>query len=284
VRTAIRYPWKGKDNPDSGFVNIPVSAYSVDINGNETKLQMAFIENGFPLDSLAKPDGKWNPGTNISESKEYLVVFNRPFTEDLSEIIEYTGTARRVADIANGYLMYESEVESDSIRSIARTPWFNAMYVVGLTTPFYQQDFNPTGVLTIKPSLVLTENDKYYFKVKKEKTLDERKEQFDRINVYPNPLFGYNSSSNAFGFENDEPFITFSNLPEEVDIKIYSLSGNLIKSLSKSDLTASLRWDLKNESNMRIASGMYIAIVNVPNIGQKILKFAIVQPQKRVHY
>ena len=284
VRTAIRYPWKGKSNPDSGFVKIPVSAYSIDNDGTETKLQIGFIENGFPFDSLGMPNGIWNPGTDISQSKEYLVVFNRKYSENLDELVEYTGTQRRLADIANGYLIYDSEVESDSIRAIARSPWFNAMYVIGVTTPFYQADFNPTGILKINPSLVLTENDKYLFKVKKEKTIDEKKEQFDKINVYPNPLFAYNANSAAYGFKTDEPFVTFSNLPEELEIKIYSLSGNLVKTLYKNDKVASLRWDLKNESSMRIASGMYIAIINVPNIGQKILKFAIIQPQKNVHY
>ncbi|MCF6270128.1 MAG: hypothetical protein L3J41_10480 [Melioribacteraceae bacterium] len=284
VRTAVRYPWKGKNNPDSGFVSIPVSAYAIDKQGNEKKLTIAFLENGFFGDSLGMPDGKWNPGSNIEKTKEYLVVLNSPYTEDFESYIAYTGTDRRAADIANGYMLNTQEEISDSIKAIARSPWFNALYVVGFNTPVYQPDFNPTGTLTISPSMVLTENDKYYFKVKKEKTADEKQVQFDKINIYPNPLFGYNASSSAFGYGNDEPFITFSNLPEEVDIRIYTLSGVLIRSISKNDMSASYRWNLQNESGMRIASGMYIAIIDVPNIGQRIMKFAIIQPQKRVHY
>ena len=285
VRTFVRYPWNGSNNVDSGFVKIPVSAYAIDKLGNETKLQMGFIENGFALDSLKFPDAKWNPSISISDTKEYLIVFNTPYTEDISKLIAHTGTKNRVADIANGYLLNIDDPNiTDSIKAIARSPWFNAMYIAGFTTPFHQIDFNPTGKLTITPSHVLTENDKYYFRVKTEKSEDEKKAQFDKINVYPNPLFAYNPLSNSFGFPNDEPFVTFSNLPEKVDVKIYSLSGSLVKSLEKNDLSASLRWNLKNEYGNKIASGFYIAIITVPNFGQKILKFSIIQAQKQVHY
>jgi hypothetical protein len=34
----------------------------------------------------------------------------------------------------------------------------------------------------------------------------------------------------------------------------------------------------------QVASGLYIAIINVPDLGQKILKFSIIQAQKQVHY
>jgi len=285
VRTLVRYPWKGTDNVDSGFVKIPVSAYAIDKFGNETKMQLGFLENGFALDTLKFPDGKWNPSTSITATKEYLIVFNTPYSEDISQLVAQTGTSSRVADVANGYLLNASGPNiTDSIKAIARSPWFNAMYIAGFTTPFHQIDFNPTGKLTITPSHVLTENDKYYFRVKTEKSKDEKKAQFDKINVYPNPLFAYNPLSNSFGFANDEPFVTFSNLPEKVNIKIYSLSGVLIKLLDKNDLSASLRWNLKNEYGNKIASGLYIAIINVPDLGQKILKFSIIQAQKQVHY
>jgi len=285
VRTLVRYPWKGADNVDSGFVKIPVSAYAIDKFGNETKMQLGFLENGFALDTLKFPDGKWNPSTSITATKEYLIVFNTPYSEDISQLVAQTGTSSRVADVANGYLLNVSGPNiTDSIKAIARSPWFNAMYIAGFTTPFHQIDFNPTGKLTITPSHVLTENDKYYFRVKTEKSKDEKKAQFDKINVYPNPLFAYNPLSNSFGFANDEPFVTFSNLPEKVNIKIYSLSGVLIKLLDKNDLSASLRWNLKNEYGNKIASGLYIAIITTPDLGQKILKFSIIQAQKQVHY
>jgi len=39
---------------------------------------------------------------------------------------------------------------------------------------------------------------------------------------------------------------------------------------------------LQNESALRVASGMYLAIVSNPKYGDKVLKFAIIMPQKQI--
>jgi flagellar hook assembly protein FlgD len=84
----------------------------------------------------------------------------------------------------------------------------------------------------------------------------------------------------------DEPFVTFTNLPEQVTIKIYSLAGQLLRTLDKNDKSSPtspfLRWNLQNESQLRVASGMYLAIVSSPKYGDKVLKFAIIMPQKQI--
>jgi len=119
-------------------------------------------------------------------------------------------------------------------------------------------------------------------------TTDSQKDLFNKVNVFPNPLFAYNpGTSYTANTYPDDPFVTFSNLPTEITVKIYTLSGTLIRTLTqndKADGTTSpfLRWNLKNESGLRVASGMYIAIVSSPKFGDKILKFGIVMPQKQI--
>jgi hypothetical protein len=145
------------------------------------------------------------------------------------------------------------------------------------------QPFSPTGKLNIElAAYPLTTNDIYKYRIENELTADEQKSQYDKVNVFPNPLFAYNSAASYTGQAFDEPYVTFSNLPEEVTVKIYSLSGILIRTLDKNDTSPFLQWDLKNEDNLRIASGMYIAIVSNPEFGDKILKFAIIMPQKQI--
>jgi flagellar hook assembly protein FlgD len=98
-------------------------------------------------------------------------------------------------------------------------------------------------------------------------------------------LFGYNTLSNYYSNTPDEPFVTFTNLPEQVTINIYSLSGTLLRTLTIDDKDSPtspfLRWDLQNESGLRVASGMYLAIVT-SEYGDKVLKFAIIMPQKQI--
>jgi hypothetical protein len=113
-------------------------------------------------------------------------------------------------------------------------------------------------------------------------TSDDEKELFNKINVFPNPLFAYNPAGSYTGDAADTPYLTFSHLPNVATIRIYTLSGSLIRTLEKNDNSPFMTWDLLNQDRLRVASGMYIAIVSVPNMGDKILKFAIIQPQKQI--
>ena len=285
VRKAVRYLWNGALNPDSGFVEVPVSAYRVSEDGERTQLSIGFLENAFVPDTLKYPDGRWNPGASIKNSKEYLIVFNSEYNDDYSAHPAYTGYEGEWADIAHGtWLSPSDHTLPDSLKRILQSPWFDAMYVVGFETDVYYPVLNPTGTLVIEPYAAITGKDKYLFRIKKDNSEEELKAQFDKVNVYPNPLLGNNSSAGAFGYREDEPFVTFSHLPPEVTIKIYTLSGTLIRELYKNDLSSLLRWDLQNESGRRAASGFYIALVENKELGQKILKFSIIMPQKQVHF
>ncbi|MFO7526223.1 MAG: hypothetical protein R6W68_12295, partial [Ignavibacteriaceae bacterium] len=78
---------------------------------------------------------------------------------------------------------------------------------------------------------------------------------------------------------------TFTNLPnEEITIRIYSLSGSLLRTLNKDAGSTSpfLNWNLQNEAGLRVASGLYLAIVQSPSYGEKVLKFSIIMPQKQL--
>jgi len=78
-------------------------------------------------------------------------------------------------------------------------------------------------------------------------------------------------------------FITFSNLPEEVTIKIYTLSGNLVRTLTENDKSVItspfIEWDLRNENGMRVADGVYLAHIKT-KYGDKILKFSLVKHRR----
>ncbi len=100
----------------------------------------------------------------------------------------------------------------------------------------------------------------------------------NKVIVYPNPYFEW-EDTRAYR----SGVITFSNLPEEVTIKIYTLSGVLIKTLTENDKTSItspfIEWDMKNESGNRIANGVYLAHVKT-KYGDKVLKFSVVKMRK----
>jgi len=287
VKKPIRFT-AGGGNLDSAFLDVPFQAWIKDDRyGTERQLAVGFTETAFNGDSLGKADGKYDPGTNVAGSKEYILIFNAPYDPTGSQV-EFTGTgtgsaAQKVADLGNGYAMDPTNPKStDSLKNIAKSPYFNAMFVVGLQRTSDATAFNPTGTYSININYPLTTKDVYTYKVDTDLSVDEEKERWQKVNVFPNPLFAHNPLVSYTGQAADDPYITFSNLPNQVTIKIYSLSGALLRTLTKDNFSPFFTWNLKNEDNLRVASGMYIAIVSNPQFGDKILKFAIIMPQKQI--
>jgi hypothetical protein len=93
--------------------------------------------------------------------------------------------------------------------------------------------------------------------------------------VVPNPYYAYSGYEKA-GVEN---VVKITNLPPVCTITIYTLNGTFIRRFKKSDSGTSLDWDLKNQALIPIASGMYIIHIDVPNVGERTLKwFGVMRP------
>ena len=98
-----------------------------------------------------------------------------------------------------------------------------------------------------------------------------------RINVFPNPYYGINLAETS----RHRHFVTFSHLPQRARIRIFDLAGILVRTLEKDDPEQFLQWDLLNDGALPVASGSYIAHIEMPDIGSaKVLKLAIVQEQQ----
>jgi hypothetical protein len=89
------------------------------------------------------------------------------------------------------------------------------------------------------------------------------------VNVVPNPYYAYSN------YENNrlDSRVKFTNLPEKCTVKIYNVGGSLIRTFTKDDPLTSLDWDLKNINGVPIAGGVYIIHVNVPGVGEKVIKW-----------
>jgi hypothetical protein len=101
---------------------------------------------------------------------------------------------------------------------------------------------------------------------------DLKKKDLDRINVFPNPYYAFN----PLEIHKLSRFVTFNNLPDVATIRIFNLAGQYVRMIEH-DGSQFERWDLTNHMNMPVASGMYIAHITIPGVGEKILKFAVIQ-------
>ena len=103
------------------------------------------------------------------------------------------------------------------------------------------------------------------------------KENIGKINVFPNPYFGVNSAETS----RYSHFVTFSHLPPKANIRIFDMSGTLVRTIEKDEPSQFTRWDLQNQNQLPVASGMYIAHIELPGTGMsRILKLAVIQEQQ----
>ncbi len=125
---------------------------------------------------------------------------------------------------------------------------------------------------------------------------DVAKNALDLIRVVPNPYYG------ASTYENNrtDNRVRITNLPNKCTVKIFTMNGTLVRTLKRDvsgqeDLYVNtsgsgdetrqasrvsyLEWDLKNQNNISIASGLYILHIDAPGIGEKIVKwFGVMRP------
>ncbi len=106
---------------------------------------------------------------------------------------------------------------------------------------------------------------------------DKAKLDAGHVNVFPNPYYAFNPLER----NRLQRFVTFNGLPSKATLRIFNLAGQLVRTLQKNDNTQFQQWDLTNKDNFPVASGIYIAYVDMPDIGAtKVVKIAIIQEQE----
>jgi len=162
-------------------------------------------------------------------------------------------------------------------------PWENdAIYVLGLAVKEGHTFMESPNTISIKRNVLNTTADIFSFStsnVRAEKdNLSLAKSQIDRIMAVPNPYFGANAyERNQFG-----KIIRFTNLPKKATIRIFNLASDLVKIIEKDDNLTTADWDLRNKYDLPVASGMYVVYIDMPNIGTKILKVAVIMAEERL--
>jgi len=95
------------------------------------------------------------------------------------------------------------------------------------------------------------------------------------INIIPNPYYAYS----GYEINQLDNRVKFTNLPQKCTISIYTVSGTLIRQFKKDQPDTFLDWNLKNATNVPIASGVYIIHIKADGIGERVLKwFGVLRP------
>jgi hypothetical protein len=104
----------------------------------------------------------------------------------------------------------------------------------------------------------------------------------DNIYVVPNPYVVTNEiepPNRLQGQNRGEGRIYFENLPQRCTIRIFTLSGEFVTQLEHESTMADGReyWNLLNRDGFGVAYGIYIAHIDAPGVGEKLIKFALIK-------
>lgn len=100
----------------------------------------------------------------------------------------------------------------------------------------------------------------------------EAERDIEKIRVVPNPYLGQASWETSEGARK----LQFVNLPDECSIRIYTLAGELIRTLEHANGTGTEDWNMLSEGGRGIASGVYLYNVQ-SDYGHFTGKFAVIK-------
>ncbi|KAA0230803.1 hypothetical protein EDS67_05145 [candidate division KSB1 bacterium] len=118
-----------------------------------------------------------------------------------------------------------------------------------------------------------------------EATAQAAKSAAQLVNIFPNPYLGQNRGE----VNPVDRYMTLTHLPDGAVVRIFTLAGDLIQTLDDAARaqqgtlgTGTARWNLRNESDVPVASGMYFIHVDMGALGAKVLKAAVFMPEERL--
>ena len=264
---------------DYDQINVPFTVWSIDpFNGdaaNPRQLNVGFIEWNDSLYTKAGTyvgrglvDGQWDPTTNATGGNEALVIFASTYSPTaLPKYTQKPGAPTTNIDL---------QPALDSL---------DVMYVLLLKRSSATSNWVNGDMLTLTPNYPLQVGRQVTVVAPAPTYQDPARMSQDlaKINVFPNPYFGGNTAEEgAFNH-----YVTFSHLPFKATIKIFTITGELVRTIEHQNTNASdfdfsfERWDLRNSNGLPVASGVYLVHIDIPGAGSRVLKVAIIQPQSR---
>jgi len=208
-------------------------------NGLAVKFKVTNITRGEPVTAIIQDNNK---DLKFNLGDEIVII------EYLNNKIKRTWSVGYYPPISNPFTVFPSTGDR---------------FLVSINKPFIQGDYFTFSTVAPKVNNEIAKN------------------SLDNVTVVPNPYI----SANAWERRNlnqtgrGERRLDFINLPAKCEIRIYTLTGSLVKTIYKdtSPTDGSISWNLITDDGMDIAYGIYVYHITAPEIGEHIGKFAIIK-------
>lgn len=230
---------------------------------NDVQLDAAFVERTVtdalgtiqdPGSQVATFDSTWAPDASGVGGREYLFLLRTPYSDTPKAQYTSDGAMDNSPILFNlwAHLRAASDVIDDG--DAFEFVWANP------ATENNIYDFSTSALARNNAALASS--------------------RMSSIRVVPNPY--YNRSLYELNQFNRK--VRFTNLPETCTIRIFNLSGSLIRTLRKTDVTSSIfEWDLQTENALPVGSGIYIFHVEAPGVGSMFGRMAVFMETERLN-
>ncbi len=229
---------------------IALSAWDVE---NNRRLEVGWLENNLPSGLV---NGAWSPPYyedvgHTFVAREWLFIFDRDYTERDDD--------SNLAELSQGL-----------INDAPAPPIMYILFVNRRASDRFPQDGDSFLMIANK---INTSDDVFSFNTQGVVRNDQELavEDLTKILAVPNPYLGRSS----YEFNSLARQMRFTNLPAQCTIRIFSLSGDLVRTIDHNNGLSFDTWDLKTDQGVLVASGIYIAHFDAPNIGTHFIKCAV---------
>jgi hypothetical protein len=270
-----------------------------DDNGNPTKAPFAIYRHKFDTgERIRLFAGYWD----TDENGEYSVhmqddgspywegaAYHAPSYEPIYAWQGYDASGNEISYDPANEAQYAAD---DALYTSANITWgvstgeFVYPYVNNtLFTMYLGSATLPIGnKVWFKTNKANTAADIFSFKMTAATTGDETAalEDIEKVNVFPNPYYARNQlSSNPY-----DNYVTFTHLPAKAEIRIFNLAGVQVRVINHDNPNSQFaQWDLTNASDIPVASGLYLAHIEFPDLNKsKVLKLFVVQKEQILQY
>jgi hypothetical protein len=151
----------------------------------------------------------------------------------------------------------------------------DVVYYLTLAVSDTLGEVSPGNVFRIVGNRRLHEADVYRFTTKAQR-IEAKASDLDRVRVVPNPFI----VTSAFDVSRDRHEIHFTRVPAKCKIKIFTLAGDLVKTIDYDRASAGqdfAKWDLKTEFGSEVAYGVYLYHLDAGGVGTRMGKIAILR-------
>jgi hypothetical protein len=244
----------------TGIGQFPGYVEDIEDPANPRRLNVSFVERNSELPA----NMFWDPRDASTAGREYLFINDSDY---------------------NGGVDYDQTNHGTNTDVLwAWWPTMRAGYYDPCADPTAPECFldNLTahpGEFVFTPNYVNTPDDVFTLATS---TFTQRRSEktLATVRAVPNPYYGRSS----YETKADVKVVKFTNLPANATVKIFNIAGDHVRTLQTTagSTTFELPWNLKNESNIYVASGVYVYFVEAPGYGESFGKVAVFLEEERL--